>query len=274
MMNLTQTAADSVNRAAWSRLETVTEFDALEGWCDAGERVALAHVADEVRDQPILDIGVGGGRTTAFLRLLSADYTAIDYTPEMVSLTRRKYPELTVLQADARDLSMFETGQFQLVFFSFNGIDAVDHAGRQQILREVRRVLRPGGIFLFSTHNANGPACGEKPWKLGRLDAYSRLGAARYSIRRSVDLPRSVVNYRTMAKLSTDGDGYCMRPAAAHRFTIAIHYTTLHRQLRDLADAGFAPGFDVFDKTRGAAVDPGGDTRSVWWFYIVARTPA
>ena len=44
--------------------------------------------------------------------------------------------------------------------FSNNGIDAVDHEGRERILAEARRVLEPGGTFYYSTLNKDGPLFG------------------------------------------------------------------------------------------------------------------
>lgn len=262
---------DSLNRATWARPDTLDEFVGSEGWCDAGERVTLGRVASEVRGMPILDIGIGAGRTTALLRLLSDEYVGVDYTPEMVEVARKKYPGLSISYADARDLSQFADGAFALVFFSFNGIDAVDQVARRTILRELHRVLRPGGILLFSTHNANGPLCGEKPWQLGPRDSSSRFGVLRDLAERVAVFPRALSSYLRVKRLSADGDGFCLRPAAAHRFGIVIYYTTLERQLRDLAEAGFDERVETYDKSRGEAMHAGDDTTAVQWFYFLAR---
>ena len=54
----------------------------------------LAHAARAapvvVRGQPILDLGVGGGRTVPLLRAVSSDYVAVDYTPAMGEACRRR----------------------------------------------------------------------------------------------------------------------------------------------------------------------------------------
>src|SRR5437763_5901671 len=148
---------DSVNRPTWARPATVRIYERMCGWTDPGEQAAVEHVAQEMGGRPVLDIGVGGGRTTELLLPISRDYIGVDYTPEMVQACRARHPGVRIEQMDARDLHAFTDGQFALVVFSFNGIDAVDMADRVQVLREVRRVLQPGGIFLFSTHNQSGP---------------------------------------------------------------------------------------------------------------------
>src|SRR4029077_6207672 len=126
------------------------------GWTDPGEQAALQSVRADASNQPILDLGVGPGRTVSLLREISTDYVGLDYTSELVLACRQRYPEVRILHGDARDLSQFSDGSFQLVVFSFNGIDAVNAEDRLTILREARRVLRPGGALLFSTHNRNG----------------------------------------------------------------------------------------------------------------------
>ena len=139
---------ETVNRAGWA---DVTDEYAVEGWNDPGELGALTYVADRVRGLPVLDVGVGGGRTAALLRLLTDDYLGIDYTPEFVALARSRHPGVRFALGDARDLDGIPDNSRGFVLFSFNGIDAVDHEDRQLVMASVHRVLQPGGTFLFST---------------------------------------------------------------------------------------------------------------------------
>jgi len=101
----------------------------------------------------VLDVGVGTGRTSLYLAPLARRYEAIDYSPAMVDHLRERQPQLAVRLADMRDLSAFADASFDFVFGSNNVIDAVGEEGRQRTLREFARVLRPGGILAFSSHN-------------------------------------------------------------------------------------------------------------------------
>jgi SAM-dependent methyltransferase len=95
------------NRREYRRASIVERLRIREGWIDRAERLLINQIADEVRAQPLLDIGVGGGRTAWMLRLLSADYVAVDWSPEMVETCRLEYPGVDFRECDARDLSMF-----------------------------------------------------------------------------------------------------------------------------------------------------------------------
>jgi ubiquinone/menaquinone biosynthesis C-methylase UbiE len=102
----------------------------------------------------ILDLGVGGGRTTAYLSSLASRYVGVDYAATMIQKCRRRFPNLDFLVGDAANLEMFGDSTFDAVVMAFNAIDYVlPDCSREACLREVRRVLKPGGRFIFSSHN-------------------------------------------------------------------------------------------------------------------------
>jgi SAM-dependent methyltransferase len=103
----------------------------------------------------LLDLGVGGGRTTAFLSRTAARYVGVDNSPGMIESCRKKFPHLEFVVADAADLSGFDDASFDIVVFAFNGIDFVQpDTNRHRCLTHIHRVLRPEGLVIFSSHNA------------------------------------------------------------------------------------------------------------------------
>jgi SAM-dependent methyltransferase len=260
---------DAINRPTWAQRETVRQYERLQGWTDPGEKAALDYVADAARGQPILDMGVGAGRTTQFLQPVSHDYIAIDYTPEMVQAFRRLHPGVRCEQMDARDLSSFADGQFSLVVFSFNGIDAVDREGRMRVLREVHRVLRPGGRFFFSAHNHEGPGRGEQP-QLHIPFTWNPIKLGWRGLKSIRALPRSLMNHKRLSAMNETHDGWSIMNAGAHDFGIVVMYTTLAETKRQLRETGFEVEA-VFDSARGERVVDAADTRDIFWFHYVAR---
>lgn len=125
------------------------EMTALE----AAERAAIDSIAMKCRSLPVLDLGVGGGRTTPALLAISNDYIGVDYSEEMVTECRARFPGVRFELGDARRMEMFPSDHFALVMFSFNGLDYQMHYERMAVLGQVYRMLRSGGFFLFSSHN-------------------------------------------------------------------------------------------------------------------------
>jgi SAM-dependent methyltransferase len=261
---------DMINRRAWSDSSTVRSFRQREGWTDPGERAAVESVRADATDQPILDLGVGAGRTIPLVLPMSRDYVGLDYTAELVRACRDKYPHVRVVHGDARDLSRFADESFQLVMFSFNGIDAVCPPDRVVILREIRRVLRPGGALLFSTHNRNGPGHGEG-LSFGVERTRNPVKLAARVVLAMAHAAQSVRNYRTYSKLVHEGDGYSVRNAAAHHHGILVHYITLQSQLEQLEANGFRPQPLVWASSDGRRLLPEDDNSDAWWFHLVVR---
>lgn len=257
---------DEVNRPTWSRFASAY---AIEGWSDPGELGALTFVADRVRGLPILDLGVGGGRTVSLLRLLSADYLGIDYTPELVELCRSRHPDVEIEAGDARELGGLSAGSRWLVVFSNNGIDAVDHEGRQAVLDGVHRVLQPGGTFLFSTLNKDHPLFGCHPgtapvitWLPGSLlptvpgdPTAGGTGDGDVAADDGAWL-RATRNWRRLRHELRDEGDWGLAPFAAHEFGLVTHFITLHGAVDELDRHGFdvAAVFPC-DRDRAQGVD-------------------
>jgi SAM-dependent methyltransferase len=117
------------------------------------EEAILFFVKDSIRGRAILEMGAGSGRVTPHLRALTKHYMGFDYSPAMIEAAKALYPDAPLFVHDAADMSVFKTGQFDAVFFCWNGIDEVKSSDRIHILNEVHRVLTADGVFVFSAHN-------------------------------------------------------------------------------------------------------------------------
>ena len=262
---------DQVNRPVWAR--DARRFLRRSGWTDLGERTALGLVADEARGRRVLDVGVGAGRTTWFLRLLTDQYHAVDYTPEMVALALEQHPGLDIREGDARDLSDFGDESFDLVVFSNNGLDALNHPDRAQALGELARVLQPGGRLFYSTLNLDGPARRDRPWRRSRMTGEGRAHAMGMIAVRAAGEVRdgglSHRNWRRVDRFTDVHSDWALAPLSAHRFGLLVHYQTLSRVSQELTDAGLVREF-VLD-IAGAPLSAGSGTSAVPWFHVIAR---
>lgn len=243
-------------------------------WSDPGEEAAFAAVATDLRGAAVLDIGVGAGRTTGILRLLTGEYVGIDYTLEMVERCRRRYPGVDVGVGDVRDLSELGAGRFDAAIFSYNGLDCIDHDDRQRGLDELHRVLRPGGLLLFSTHNIHGPAFRPTPWRQAgsgkRQPVAYRVGRFGANlVLNPLHLPRSWRNWYALRHAGVRGDGWATGVVEGEDFGLILHFTTLDQQVAELGRHGFAVEA-VFSAESGEPLDPA-ERSGTSYFHVVAR---
>jgi SAM-dependent methyltransferase len=154
-VHLRQTFATQINRLAFNSTAAVRTYAAQDQLFPPEEAVFRKY-ASFLAESRVLDIGVGGGRTTRHLLSRCRSYRAIDYAPAMIKACRAMFascgPEVFEV-ADARDLFHERAGSYDFVLFSYNGLDYVNHDDRLQVLREIHRVLQPNGLFFFSTHS-------------------------------------------------------------------------------------------------------------------------
>jgi SAM-dependent methyltransferase len=262
---------DGLNRAVWAEPHALNSYAAAEGFTDRGEQAIYERLRARLSAEVILDLGVGGGRTVPLLTPFARRYVALDYTPHMVDACRRRFPEIDVSVGDARDLSRFSEATFDLVAFSFNGIDAVDHEGRDHVLRGVWRVLKPGGLFWFSTLNITGLGLRLRPWIPEWQPARDgRLRFAYDNARMLARIPRRLLNYARVRPLFRCGAGWSIDTLSAHDYNLLVHYTSLPRQRDELSEHGFTIEL-VLDSGQGEPVAMDQEMSDVFWFQILAR---
>jgi SAM-dependent methyltransferase len=262
--------SENVNRSTWRSSRVQRVFAARTGFTDPGEELVMRRIAEHASGEPILDVGVGAGRTLPYLQDLTGDYVAVDFLDEMVALTRARYPRSRIEQDDARSLASFADGRFAAVFFSFNGIDGIAHEDRPKVHAAAWRVLRPGGLFAYSTHNLSHRLAGLPPWDPRRFRVDDR--GIRPLVAAAVRMPRSVVSYRRLLPLSEHGEGWARLVDSAYSFSVVWHYVTTSEAQREALDAGFDSAIELLD-TRAAAAAAGDRAEDSPWIHVLARKP-
>jgi SAM-dependent methyltransferase len=96
----------------------------------------------------VLEIGPGPGLTTDLLLALVPRLTAIEINPSLVASLRSRHraSKLSVITGDAVAMPFPDASFSAVVCFTMLH-HLPSSASQDRLLREVRRVLRPGGIF-------------------------------------------------------------------------------------------------------------------------------
>jgi SAM-dependent methyltransferase len=99
----------------------------------------------------LLELGPGPGLTTDLLQALTPSLTALEIDPASAAALRerKRGTNVRVVEGDATEMP-FDPGSFSAVV-AFTMLHHVPSPRQQdRLLREARRVLRPGGVFAGS----------------------------------------------------------------------------------------------------------------------------
>jgi SAM-dependent methyltransferase len=119
-------------------------------------RARLETAIELIGDGPgsLLEVGVGSGRLLAALAFRGWTVTGVDPAPAMVQLARARVPAPTdsLIMARAEALP-FADGAFDVAV----AIGVLEYADMDTSLRELVRVLRPGGRAVVGLRRGNAP---------------------------------------------------------------------------------------------------------------------
>lgn len=115
------------------------------------DRKLLDRFADDVRPAGLAcDMGCGPGHVARYLHERGAQVCGVDLSPEMVARARGLNPGVEFKQGDMRALDAADGAWAGIAAFY-----SIIHIARAEVvaaLRELRRVLRPGGLLLLAFH--------------------------------------------------------------------------------------------------------------------------
>ncbi|RMI29857.1 class I SAM-dependent methyltransferase [Nocardia stercoris] len=140
--------------------ETHAEFlgvDSPDGefvWCPEGMHEGDWHLLGEVAGRRVLEIGCGSAPCARWLAAQGAHPVGLDLSRGMLDRGLQAMaqggPRVPLVQADAEALP-FASESFDLACSAFGAVPFVADPG--QVMREVARVLKPGGRWVFSVNH-------------------------------------------------------------------------------------------------------------------------
>jgi SAM-dependent methyltransferase len=132
------------------------------------DRNCLDRLAHEVGMLgPICDLGCGPGQIARYFHRIGVDTLGVDLSPKMISEAQMLNPEIPFHQGNILALPDLDN--------SWGGITAfycIIHIPRDKVvvaLREMKRVLKPGGILLVAFHIGDEVKHVEELWEI-RVD--------------------------------------------------------------------------------------------------------
>lgn len=135
---------------------------------DFGRRYVLDPVmlplALRSKPRSVIDIGCGEGRFCRMLRANGVEQViGVDPTTALIEAARERDPESTYLEAGGESLPV-DDASFDLAVSYLSLLDIPD---LPTAIREIVRVLKPGGRLLIANLNSFKSACGDEGWVMG-----------------------------------------------------------------------------------------------------------
>ncbi|WP_084519444.1 class I SAM-dependent methyltransferase [Nocardia mexicana] len=179
-------------------------------WCPEGMHEGDWHLLGDISDKRVLEIGCGSAPCSRWLSANGAHPVGLDVSGAMLrrglAAMERGGPRVPLVQAGAEALP-FADGSFDLACSAFGAVPFV--ADSALVMREVARVLRPGGRWVFSVNHPMRWIFPDDPGPKGLRASLSYFDRAPY--------------------VEVDGDGVP---------TYAEHHRTLGDRVREIVGAG------------------------------------
>jgi ubiquinone/menaquinone biosynthesis C-methylase UbiE len=173
--------------------------DAEFVWCPENLPEADAHLLGEVAGRDVLEVGCGAAMCSRWLAARGARPVAFDLSAGMLRHARsgaaRTGVHVPLVQADAQYLP-FRSASFDIAFTAFGAVSFVADSAR--VMREVARVLRPGGRWVFATTHPIRWAFPDDPGPGGLIASIPYFNRSAYAEYAEDGTPTYVEHHRTL----------------------------------------------------------------------------
>jgi SAM-dependent methyltransferase len=168
-------------------------------WCPEGLREEQARLLGDVAGRRVLELGCGAAAGARWLQAAGATAVGLDLSAGMLRHAReaaaRCGVEVPLVQADALAMP-FRERSFDAVCTAFGAVPFV--ADSAALMREVARVLRPGGPWVFAVTHPMRWIFLDDPGEGGLVAVHSYFDRRPYVEQGPHGVPRYVEQHRTL----------------------------------------------------------------------------
>ena len=239
---MTVSQAD-VNASVWRAGRFLPAYDSRV--LEPAEVLILARYREAFSGR-VLDVGCGGGRILGYLVALGGEAHGIDISSTMVEHCRSRFPSADVRIGDLAALSESVMGPFDVVLLSDNVLDVFDDARRRSVLADVRELLSPGAMIVFSSHNLaawerQAPSSSGAPGQSRPRAIAAKLAdrSPRWMLEATLRLPRRAVNRRRLGPMQYRAADHGVFNDSAHDYGLLHYYISRSDQARQLSELGY-----------------------------------
>ncbi len=199
-------ATTRANRRWWDA--DADDYQSLHGdflgvadfvWSPERVREADARLLGDVAGRRVLEVGCGAAMCSRWLAGQDAQPVAFDLSTGMLrharAGARASGTDVPLVQADAQHLP-FDAATFDLAFTAFGAVPFV--ADSAAVMREVARVLRSGGRWVFATTHPTRWAFPDDPGPAGLTATMSYFDRTPYVEFDGAGQPTYVEHHRTL----------------------------------------------------------------------------
>ncbi|MDD5621132.1 MAG: class I SAM-dependent methyltransferase [Candidatus Pacebacteria bacterium] len=105
------------------------------------------------KNEKVLDLGCGNGRLA---ELIDDEYLGADVSEELIRIAKEKYPDKRFIILNNSLRFPFKNDEFDKVFCLSVFHHTPSKAFRKQLIQEIKRILKPGGILILTVWNLKG----------------------------------------------------------------------------------------------------------------------